>query len=238
MSDHEYPREVIPDSEDVAEGEEAPEPENIAANEEAVRDRFRPGRAGASHGLGLGAAKAAPANFGHLDPGKVVPAGLLQKAIEFFTAHANEFDNQSHISVLDYSMNSSKRRLHVIDMASGQVQSLFVANGIGSEPVHNGKATRFGNEPGSNMSSLGFVRTAETYQGKHGLSLRLDGLSGASNSNMRKRAVVVHGADYVHDSAVVQGRSNGCPAVSMSQINALIGKIKGGSLMFFGQSAG
>jgi hypothetical protein len=242
MSDHEYPLRVIPDSEDLTEGDEAPDPESIEATEEALREDFAAARKSARAGGGpfaMAPEAAAPQDFSHLDPGKVVPAGLLKKALEFFTANASGFANKSHISVLDYSMNSSKRRLHVIDMQTGQVQSLFVANGIGSEPVHNGFATKFGNEVGSNMSSLGFVRTAETYQGKHGLSLRLDGLSGAaSNSNMRKRAVVVHGADYVHDSAVVQGRSNGCPAVPMSQVNALIGKIKGGSLMLFGQSQG
>jgi hypothetical protein len=176
---------------------------------------------------------APPAEFAHLDPQKAVPADLLGKALDFFHTHRDKFTNQKVISVLDYGRNSRDPRFHVIDMVTGQVHSLRMANGIGSEPVHNGQATKFGNVPGSNMSSLGFVRTAETYQGKHGLSLRLDGLSD-TNSNMRKRAVVVHGASYVTDKPVIQGRSNGCPAVPMSQFTGLINAIKGGSLMLFG----
>ena len=54
---------------------------------------------------------------------------------------------------------------------------------------------------------------------------------------MRSRAIVVHGADYVRDRDVIQGRSNGCPAVPMHQVEPLIKAIKGGSLMLFGQSA-
>ncbi|HET6230672.1 MAG TPA: murein L,D-transpeptidase catalytic domain family protein [Longimicrobiaceae bacterium] len=169
----------------------------------------------------------------HLDPKGVVAPKLLAQAVEFFRTHRAKFANQAVISVLDYSLPSSKGRFHVIDLASGEVWSLHMANGKGSEPDHDGIAHHLGNVPGSNMSSVGFVRTAETYEGKHGLSLRLDGLS-PTNSNLRTRAVVVHGASYVTDRDVIQGRSNGCPAVPNDQVGKLIGKIKGGSLMYFG----
>lgn len=70
-------------------------------------------------------------------------------------------------------------------------------------------------------SSLGVYRTAETYQGKHGYSLRLDGLSPGQNSNARKRAIVVHGADYASPRHLRKydklGRSWGCPALPKEQ---------------------
>ncbi|HSU17308.1 murein L,D-transpeptidase catalytic domain family protein [Longimicrobium sp.] len=183
----------------------------------------------------VGITEIAATPFAHLDPDRVVPQNLLAEALAFFQAHKEKFSNTGHISVLDYSLRSSEPRFHVIDMQTGQVQSFRMANGVGSEPAHDGFAHKFSNVPGSNMSSLGFVRTAETYQGKHGFSLRLDGLSD-TNSKMRTRAVVVHGADYVHDKPVIQGRSNGCPALPMDQRTKVINLIKEGSLMYFARS--
>ena len=56
----------------------------------------------------------------------------------------------------------------------------------------------FSNKDGSEMSSLGFYRTAPTtYTGKHGVSLKIRGLDPGFNTNAESRAVVVHGADYV-----------------------------------------
>lgn len=220
--------EIIPDPLDHLEGGdlEAASAESIAAAQ-ALPTQFPAGA--------LGITEIAASPFAHLDPQGVVPRKLLAEALAFFQAHQERFDNQGHISVLDYSLRSSEPRFHVIDMQTGDVQSFRMANGVGSEPDHDGFAHKFGNVPGSNMSSLGFVRTGETYEGKHGFSLRLDGLSD-TNSKLRERAVVVHGADYVHDKPVIQGRSNGCPAVPMDQRTKVINLIKGKSLMYFARS--
>lgn len=228
---------VLADEENINEVEDAPHAPSVAATAGLRAEFAEPEIAAADAQTGAGAGGAAETlrAFGHLDPGGVVPRKLLNEALAFFQANQARFPNKTHISILDYSPRSTEPRFHVIDMQSGSVWSLRMANGIGSEPVHNGQAVRFGNVPGSNRSSLGFARTAETYQGKHGLSLRLDGLS-TTNSNLRPRAVVVHGASYVRDAAVVQGRSNGCPAVPMSQKDKLIGLIKGGTLMYAGLS--
>jgi hypothetical protein len=184
--------------------------------------------------LGVTEFVGAPASeYAHLDPTNVVPVDLLTQALDYFHTNRGQFPNQSVISVLDYRRSSQEPRLHVIDMQSGEVWSLRVANGLHSEPVHNGLATRFGNRHGSYLSSLGFARTAETYTGRYGRSLRLDGLS-ESNSNLRQREIVVHGSHCVSDWTVIQGRNNGSPAVSMALCQKLIGRIKGGSLMLFG----
>ncbi len=58
--------------------------------------------------------------------------------------------------------------------------------------------TAFSNEPESFKSSIGLYRTAEGYFGKHGYSLRLDGLEKGFNDRARERAIVIHGADYVN----------------------------------------
>ena len=108
----------------------------------------------------------------------------------------------------------------------GKVERFLVAHGQGSDPSRTGYATRFSNENETHATSLGFFRTAETYDGKHGYSLRLDGLS-ATNSNARERAIVIHGADYVASL----GRSWGCPAVEMSVRTRLIDMLKGGSVI-------
>ena len=96
-------------------------------------------------------------------------------------------------------------------------------------------AAHFSNTPGSLQSSLGLSRTAETYDGNNGYSLRLDGLE-ASNDNMRDRAIVMHGAAYAEDSFVDDngylGRSSGCPAVAMSRSADLIDLVKEGTLIF------
>jgi hypothetical protein len=220
--------EILPDPLDHLEGGdlEAASPDSIAAAE-ALPAQFA--------AAAVGITEIASSPFAHLDPHGVVPKKLLAEALAFFQAHQEKFKNKGHISVLDYSLRSSEPRFHVIDTQSGEVQSFRMANGVGSEPDHDGFAHTFSNVSGSNMSSLGFVLTAETYEGKHGFSLRLDGLSD-TNSKLRARAVVVHGADYVHDKPVIQGRSNGCPAVPMDQRTKVINLIKEGSLMYFARS--
>ena len=80
------------------------------------------------------------------------------------------------------------------------------------------------------MSSLGFYKTAETYKGKHGYSLKLDGLEHGINHRARRRYIVMHGAKYV--SAANVGRSWGCPAVPMKLTKPIIDLIKKGSCLF------
>jgi hypothetical protein len=86
------------------------------------------------------------------------------------------------------------------------------------------------------MSSPGFYLTAETYQGKHGYSLRLDGLEKGFNDKARERAIVIHGADYADENFIKQtgrlGRSLGCPALPREIAGDIINLIKENSLLF------
>ncbi|MCI5055714.1 MAG: murein L,D-transpeptidase catalytic domain family protein [Flavobacteriales bacterium] len=117
--------------------------------------------------------------------------------------------------IIDYSQNSTKKRLFVIDVKGETlIYNTLVSHGKNSGFI---KPTDFSNKAGSKKSSLGFFLTAETYHGKHGLSLKLDGLEKGINDNARDRAIVIHTATYANNSFVKTngylGRSWGCPAL-------------------------
>jgi hypothetical protein len=168
-----------------------------------------------------------------VDPTHVVPTKHLATALLYYDANKTTLKNPNVLSVIDFSQFSGNKRFFIIDMKTGSVWGIRVAHGSGSDPTHDGYAHTFSNVSGSNMSSLGFYMTAETYTGDNGLSLRLDGLS-STNSNARSRAIVVHGASYVEEANVIQGRSWGCPAVAMENRDQVINLIKGGSLIYAG----
>ena len=171
--------------------------------------------------------------YSHLDPERKVPAKLLKEAVIYYNANMEKLKNTNYLTVVNFSTHSRRYRLFIVDMKKGGVIDLHVAHGSGSDRDNDGYAERFSNQNGSNASSLGFFRTAETYSGKHGYSLRIDGLSD-TNSKARERAVVVHGAGYVREEPVKQGRSWGCFAVSMDNRKMVINMIKGGSLIYAG----
>lgn len=160
----------------------------------------------------------------------------LDNALSYYDQNKNLISRKSVISIFDITKHSGKRRLYIIDTKNGNVSSIHVAHGKNSDTNHDGIATSFSNKNGSNKSSLGFMLTAETYYGKNGYSLKLDGLE-SRNSNVRKRYVVIHGADYVKPSFSKMGRSLGCPAVSRANTDWYINKVKGGSLLYIYHAA-
>ncbi|HXG55418.1 MAG TPA: murein L,D-transpeptidase catalytic domain family protein [Vicinamibacterales bacterium] len=138
------------------------------------------------------------------------------------------------LTVIDFSQPSTNRRMWVYDLRTRAL--LFedlVSHGRGSGRT---MATSFSNEPESFRSSLGLYRTAETYIGKHGYSLRLDGLEPGINDRARERAIVMHAAEYVNAGAALAqgflGRSLGCPALRPEISRPLIDAVKNGSLLF------
>lgn len=146
---------------------------------------------------------------------------------------------RERLTVIDYSLPSYQKRLWVIDIPSARV--LFeeiVAHGMGNPRGSGGdmvRAAAFSNLFGSRKSSLGIFVTAETYQGRHGYTLKLDGLEEGINDNARERLIVVHGADYVTAARArdhMVGRSWGCPAVRPKIAHALIDAIKDGSALW------
>jgi hypothetical protein len=173
--------------------------------------------------------------YGHLDPAGVVPSDLLTQALAFFDANQGKIKNQAYVTVVDFSKHSGKKRFFVINMASGVVEQHVTAHGSGSDSDNDGLAEKFSNASGSNASSIGYYLTAEVYDGKWGRSMRLDGLS-PTNSAARSRAVVFHGADYVLETSAKQGRSWGCFVLPLNRQDAVIDKLRDGSLIFAGVS--
>ena len=138
------------------------------------------------------------------------------------------------LTVADFSLASSSKRLWVIDLAKKKVlYNDWVAHGKKSG---NNFAKMFSNQSNSNASSIGFYVTGETYSGKHGLSLRLDGMDNGFNDNARNRSIVIHGAKYVSADFIKKygrlGRSLGCPSLSMSIYKDVIDTICNGSILF------
>ena len=138
------------------------------------------------------------------------------------------------LTVIDYSLPSTQKRLWIIDLAQQKILlHTVVAHGRNSGAL---LAEKFSNRPESYQSSLGFFQTGEAYQGKHGYSLRLDGLEVGINDQARARAIVIHGADYAKETVAATagrlGRSLGCPAVPPDLSTPLIKLIKEGSLLF------
>lgn len=170
-----------------------------------------------------------------LDPQGLVSKKLLARALQYYELHSASIANKDYLSVVDFSLPSMQRRFFIVSLQTGIVFPTTVAHGKNSDRNNDGYADTFSNTENSEMSSLGIYKTAETYSGEHGLSLRLDGMS-STNSNVRTRAVVVHGADYVLDETRKQGRSWGCLAIPMNYRDKLIPMLKNGSVIYAGQS--
>ncbi|HEV8200087.1 MAG TPA: murein L,D-transpeptidase catalytic domain family protein [Candidatus Polarisedimenticolia bacterium] len=138
------------------------------------------------------------------------------------------------VTLIDYSLPSTERRLWVLDLAVRRVvYHALVAHG---RNTGENEAIAFSNEEGSLKTSLGAFITGSTYLGKNGYSLRLKGLETGVNDRAEVRTIVMHGAPYVSEEfARVNGRlgrSWGCPAVSPSIAHALIDRVKEGTLLY------
>jgi len=141
------------------------------------------------------------------------------------------------VAVADFREASRTPRLHLVDMTSGRVESLLVAHGRGSDPEHTGWLSRFSNDPGSEATSEGSYVTGDYYVGQHGRSMRLIGLD-PTNSNAESRAIVVHAAWYVAPEMIqtrgMLGRSEGCFAVSDSDLPTMLERLGPGHLLVAG----
>ena len=158
--------------------------------------------------------------------------GIFENAME--SIEEMEYNNEGILTIIDFSKPSTEKRLFILDLEKQKLlYHTYVAHG---KNTGQNIATKFSNNKGSNQSSLGLYRTAESYQGKHGYSLRLDGLEKGFNDNARSRAVVMHSASYVNEAFIKRhgrlGRSWGCPAVPVEFSKEIIDLIKGGSCLY------
>ncbi|HAG53615.1 MAG TPA: peptidase [Alphaproteobacteria bacterium] len=155
---------------------------------------------------------------------------VFAKAYDSFKSHSKI----DILTVIDYTKPSSEKRLFVLDMKIHKlVFNTWVAHGTNS----GGKfAENFSNVKSSRQTSLGVFITAETYYGKNGYSLKLDGKTPGVNDKARERYIVIHGADYASkpflDKYGVLGTSWGCPALPVDLAKNVINTIKGGSVIY------
>ncbi len=168
-------------------------------------------------------------------------SGLSRYAFDYavkgynYLLSSGKLKNEQIISIVDFSQASSKKRLYVIDLKNKKLLfNTYVSHGRNSGRE---MASEFSNVAESNKSSLGFYVTGDTYMGKHGFSMRLFGEERGINDNANTRAIVMHSASYVSESAIKMqgfiGRSLGCPALPENLYKPIIEKIKNGSCLFF-----
>jgi len=160
--------------------------------------------------------------------------GLSKEAFEYAykgysqLLEKNRITRPDYLTICDLSQSAKQKRLYIIDIINSRiVLNTYVAHGRNSGGEY---ARRFSNRPKSLQSSLGFYVTRNVYSGEHGLSLRVEGLEPGFNDGAYRRAIVIHGANYIGGGFT--GRSYGCPAVPKSECQAIINTIKNGTCLF------
>jgi hypothetical protein len=169
----------------------------------------------------------------------VAPAGinpaLFARAKAALDSHGGLIRHRDVIGVVDFSMDSGHQRFHLVDLASGQVESHAVAHGRGSDPDHSGFVELFSNQFGSYASSNGTYITGDTYQGKYGTSMKVQGLDW-TNNNAESRAIVIHNAWYAEPEMIAQhgklGRSEGCFAFSRASQWQVMNRLADGRMIY------
>lgn len=170
-----------------------------------------------------------------LDPDGLIRDAVLTEALAAREARTGAFANNGVMVIVDYGLRSDEARLFILDLETGRVEAFRAAHGLGSDPDHDGWLDSFSSVSGSNASPRGAFITAEEYYGKHGRSLRLDGID-QDNANARARAIVMHAAWYAEedflDAHGKLGRSNGCIVFSVRDRDMVFGNLKPGTFLW------
>jgi hypothetical protein len=216
------------------------------------REMLRLGTAGAA-GLILSSAAASQAIPGLLvpkAPGATTPAPVPARPVvpsapagidpNLFARAKAALDQhklwiRDSIGIVDFSKPSSEPRFHVVDLHNGTVESHLVCHGRGSDPDHSGFLEKFSNDFGSYASSNGTYTTADYYDGKYGLSMKVQGLDW-TNNNAEPRAIVIHNAWYAEPDMLrmhgMLGRSEGCFAMPKASQYAVMRRLAGGRMIY------
>lgn len=182
-----------------------------------------------------------------------VPTAALKRVSDYLAAHQGEsltvqrkvrtddsgyapitfLVASQYAAIIDYSLPSTAQRFYLLNLTTGATQKFYVGHGDKSGVRYT---TMFANIQDTRKSSLGLALTGEVYYGFHKKSMALYGLD-PSNSNMDRRDIVLHGADYVSEDYIRQygrlGRSYGCPAVERASLDPIVSALGVGSLIYF-----
>ncbi|MFN4183432.1 MAG: murein L,D-transpeptidase catalytic domain-containing protein [Hyphomonas sp.] len=181
----------------------------------------------------------APAAFAVvLDPDRIIRQDLLNAGLSALRENAPEASKTGRLVIVDYAKHSREERLYVVNLTTGAVTTYRASHGLGSDPDHDGYLDSFSSVPNSQASPEGAFRVAEEYTGKHGRSVRLDGLD-AENQTARDRAIVIHAAAYAEPEHLARygklGRSNGCIVFSKDDLARFLDETPEGTLIFVGK---
>ncbi|WP_461490097.1 murein L,D-transpeptidase catalytic domain family protein [Pontibacter sp. HJ8] len=148
--------------------------------------------------------------------------------------HEGRLSEKGILTIVDFTKSSNEKRLWVLDLENKEVlHNTYVAHGRNSGEEF---AESFSNDDKSFMSSIGFYVTEGIYYGKHGKSLKLEGVDENFNTNALDRCIVMHGAEYASESFIEQygrlGRSLGCPALPMGEHEGIIDAVKGQTTLY------
>ena len=140
---------------------------------------------------------------------------------------ANPFFNQRYAVMINMALPSNEERLQVIDLQRmTPVLKTRVMHGRSSGNLF---ASQFSNRISSSKTALGRYVVVSKYFGKFGQAYRLAGLD-KSNSNALARSIVLHSSKWVSGTGI--GRSQGCPAVSVSALAAMKPYLHEGTLIW------
>jgi hypothetical protein len=162
-------------------------------------------------------------------------SGVFELAVHAYNkARSKGMDDRGILTIVDYTLPSSDKRLWVVDLNQEEILShTYVTHGRGTGALF---AKHFSNENNSHESSVGLFLTGDAYHGHVGYALRLHGLEHGYNDNAESRAIVVHGAVYANPSFIRKygrlGRSLGCFALPEANYKRIISLIKNGTLIF------
>jgi len=141
-------------------------------------------------------------------------------------AKANK-KNETIAFMIDYSLHSGKNRFFVVDLEKEEIikRALVCHGSCKKEAKNNEKAKNFSNVSESFCTSLGMAIMGERAYSQWGKNYKywIDGLE-TSNSNMRKRVVVLHAWEHVPDEEIYPRplvMSWGCPTVSIAFLDDL-----------------
>jgi hypothetical protein len=166
------------------------------------------------------------------------PSNSLHQNVILKVLSALKCAQQYHIqhnqvlTIIDYSLPSNEKRLWIFDLLNKRLLfHTYVSHGIKSGTLFT---SQFSNKYNSKATSIGVYSTEQTYFGRDGISLRLDGLDRGFNDNAANRSIVMHGGWYVDEGFIKKygraGRSWGCPAVPNKLSKSIINTIKDKSI--------
>ncbi len=146
-----------------------------------------------------------------------------------------DVNNPNVLTVIDYSLPSTQKRLWVLDLKHSKVlTTALVSHGHKSGYIY---AHSFSNSVNSHKTSLGVYATGmHPFYGANGRSLKMRGLEPGINSNALARAIEIHAAAYVSTYDIQKygriGRTYGCFALNPHVANRVMNETVGGSILF------